>query len=252
MTDDKRPKRRGRPPLPESERKSGSNLTFRARSGLRELLAEEAKKADRSISEEIERRLERSFEEKDILENILDFYFGSKDTIALLKEMAPYINYQLARSRKSWRNDKATRDAIREHLSALFDALDDEKAFAESTAAYEAMIEHNKNAWRNPGPSGSLTPSAFGPEDENEATRALASNRHPTSGNAPESSSVLAGLSSQEIQILHCLIRGDSNKQISQELGITQTALKTHVESAMRKLRVKNLIEATSWASEHL
>jgi hypothetical protein len=59
MTEDKRPKKRGRPPLPDSERKGGSNITFRARGGLRERLAQAAAKAERSISEEIEHRLER-------------------------------------------------------------------------------------------------------------------------------------------------------------------------------------------------
>lgn len=65
MAQDTAPKRRGRPPLPDSERKGGSNLTFRARAGLRERLLQEATAAGRSISEEIERRLERTFELQD-------------------------------------------------------------------------------------------------------------------------------------------------------------------------------------------
>lgn len=57
------PKRRGRPPLPDSERKSpAKNLTFRARDGLRQKLSKAAVQSERSVSEEIERRLERSFE----------------------------------------------------------------------------------------------------------------------------------------------------------------------------------------------
>ena len=58
--DQDRPKRKpGRPPLPDSERKGGANLTFRARAGLRERLAAEAAKSGRSMSEEIEFRLNR-------------------------------------------------------------------------------------------------------------------------------------------------------------------------------------------------
>ncbi|MCJ2105703.1 hypothetical protein MKK70_10020 [Methylobacterium sp. E-041] len=54
-------KRRGRPPLDPSERKDG-NLTFRTRGDLRHRLAEEARTNGRTISEEVEWRLERSLE----------------------------------------------------------------------------------------------------------------------------------------------------------------------------------------------
>lgn len=53
------PKRRGRPPLDPAARKDG-NLTFRTRGDLRQRLADEAKKNSRTISEEVEWRLERS------------------------------------------------------------------------------------------------------------------------------------------------------------------------------------------------
>lgn len=52
-------KRRGRPPLDPAERKDG-NLTFRTRGDLRQRLSDEAKKNGRTISEEVEWRLERS------------------------------------------------------------------------------------------------------------------------------------------------------------------------------------------------
>lgn len=61
MTDDTAPKRRGRPPKPEADRK-GSNLTFRTRGDLRDQLAAASEASGRSISEEIEDRLARSFE----------------------------------------------------------------------------------------------------------------------------------------------------------------------------------------------
>jgi predicted transcriptional regulator len=67
------PKRRGRPPLPDSERKTGTNLTFRARSGLREKLVAEAQASGRSISEVIERRIERSFDWEKAYEDIKEY-----------------------------------------------------------------------------------------------------------------------------------------------------------------------------------
>ena len=54
-----RPK--GRPPVPESEKK-GRNFTFRSRRDMHERLAQASAANQRSISEEIERRLEQSFE----------------------------------------------------------------------------------------------------------------------------------------------------------------------------------------------
>jgi hypothetical protein len=54
----------GRPPKREKERKS-VNFTFRSRGELRELLRAAAVKAGHSVSEEIERRLEESFQKGD-------------------------------------------------------------------------------------------------------------------------------------------------------------------------------------------
>jgi hypothetical protein len=67
MTENAKPRRRGRPPLPDSERKGGSNITFRARESLRERLANAAELVERSISEEVEHRLNQSFTERDVI-----------------------------------------------------------------------------------------------------------------------------------------------------------------------------------------
>jgi predicted DNA-binding protein len=150
MTDQEQPKRRGRPPKYAGEGKR-QNFSFRIRDKVRDRLIEAVADTGRTLSEEIEHRIEQSFNQVDV-ENILNFYFGAKDTIDLLKEIAPYINYHIAVNKKSWRNDKATRDAIRDHILALFSALDDEKGYAERIAAYEAMLEYDRNAWKSPPP----------------------------------------------------------------------------------------------------
>jgi hypothetical protein len=61
MSDEAKPKRRGRPPKAEGLRRSG-NFTFRLRDNLRAQLVVDAKAHERSISEEIERRVEASYE----------------------------------------------------------------------------------------------------------------------------------------------------------------------------------------------
>jgi NADPH-dependent glutamate synthase beta subunit-like oxidoreductase len=51
------PKKRGRPPKPESERK-GRNLTFRMRDEVRDWLTVRAAKSGRTVSDEINRILQ--------------------------------------------------------------------------------------------------------------------------------------------------------------------------------------------------
>lgn len=63
------PKRRGRPPIAEQDRKT-SNLTFRTRGDLRAKLEEAAQESGRSISEEIEHRLHSTFDKRLILNQI--------------------------------------------------------------------------------------------------------------------------------------------------------------------------------------
>lgn len=58
-----RQKRIGRPPKPAKERKS-VNFTFRSRGDMRQKLRDAAALGGRSISEEIERRLDLSFQQE--------------------------------------------------------------------------------------------------------------------------------------------------------------------------------------------
>jgi hypothetical protein len=60
MTEGNKNRPRGRPPVPMSEKRV-RNFTFRSRGDMHERLSEAAEVNGRSISEEIERRLERSF-----------------------------------------------------------------------------------------------------------------------------------------------------------------------------------------------
>ena len=67
----KRPSKLGRPPKHEGERLS-KNRTFRVRGTLDEQLVAAAKDTGRSVSEEIERRLEESFQRQEKAELILE------------------------------------------------------------------------------------------------------------------------------------------------------------------------------------
>lgn len=56
------------------------------------------------------------------------------------------------------------------------------------------------------------------------------------------------GLSQREIQILRCLLKGDSNKMIARQLNITEATVKVHLKSLLRKINVTNRTQAAVWA----
>lgn len=63
-------------------------------------------------------------------------------------------------------------------------------------------------------------------------------------------SSILAALSSREMEILRAIARGASNKEIGRELGIAETTVKVHVQNLLRKLQVNSRVHAAVLATE--
>jgi DNA-binding NarL/FixJ family response regulator len=53
------------------------------------------------------------------------------------------------------------------------------------------------------------------------------------------------------VTLVRALARGLSNKQISQELWITEQTVKFHLSNIYRKLDVANRTGAARWAHEH-
>ena len=85
------------------------------------------------------------------------------------------------------------------------------------------------------------------------------SSRHPMAlqssaalGSGNDSLKVLRGLSNREVQILQCLTKGSSNKQIARELGLADATIKVHVKAILRKVRLENRTQAAIWARQHL
>lgn len=54
--------------------------------------------------------------------------------------------------------------------------------------------------------------------------------------------------SPREAEILQWLLRGHSNKTIARELGITETTVKVHLKSLLRKIDASNRTQAAMWA----
>lgn len=60
--------------------------------------------------------------------------------------------------------------------------------------------------------------------------------------------SPLARLSPRELDILHGIARGDSNKEIARELAIAETTVKIHVQHILRKLGLTSRVQAAVFA----
>lgn len=56
------------------------------------------------------------------------------------------------------------------------------------------------------------------------------------------------GLSDRELQILGCLLNGDSNKLIANHLAITEGTVKMHIKAVLKKINVQNRTQAAIWA----
>jgi hypothetical protein len=102
---------------------------------LRERLDQVAAASGRSLGQEVERRVEQSFE--------WEQFFGG-ETFDLLKLIAGTVDYVMAHDKQSWRDSKETRDNILRNIQTLFDAMEDKDGFASSRAAYEQRAAYER------------------------------------------------------------------------------------------------------------
>lgn len=59
-----------------------------------------------------------------------------------------------------------------------------------------------------------------------------------------------SGLTPRQLDVLHSLMRGQPNKLIARELGLTEGTVKTHIAAILRVLNVRNRTEAVVCARE--
>lgn len=57
-----------------------------------------------------------------------------------------------------------------------------------------------------------------------------------------------AGLTAREIEVLHCLSEGLTNKEIARRLGLQEVTIKMHTSRLFGKLGVRNRVQAVSLA----
>ena len=58
-------------------------------------------------------------------------------------------------------------------------------------------------------------------------------------------------LSPREVEVLHCIANGMSNRLISEHLAISDGTVKVHVKHLLKKLGFSTRVEAALWASEN-
>ena len=56
------------------------------------------------------------------------------------------------------------------------------------------------------------------------------------------------GLTSRERDILNAIVRGDSNREIAQHLGLSEKTVKNYVSDILSKLHVRDRTEAAVYA----
>jgi two-component system nitrate/nitrite response regulator NarL len=67
---------------------------------------------------------------------------------------------------------------------------------------------------------------------------------------SPASKAIADSLSARENDILRCLVGGNSNKAIARQLEITESTVKVHMKSLLRKINATNRTQAAIWGME--
>lgn len=109
-----RKRKRGRPPLPATEGKR-STLAFRVTKKTRQQLDKAAKQSGRSLSQETELRLERSFQDEEARYQT----FEDKATYRLMKLLATVKGLVEGQTGKSMNSDKRTFDAVKTAIDSV-------------------------------------------------------------------------------------------------------------------------------------
>jgi len=65
------------------------------------------------------------------------------------------------------------------------------------------------------------------------------------------SEAVFSPLTPREVEILDCVARGNSNKEIARLLSISDQTVKNHITSILRKLAVNDRTQAVIYALRH-
>ena len=143
-----KPKKMGRPALPPGE-KRGASMGFRPTPEIRGKLEEAAKANGRSMSQEVEHRLERSFSEEDYLALL----YGDPNMLELVREFLDAKRLIETHLKKSVWGDLDSHEAMKSALRRLIaqKAPSPSNNLKKKMAAYERYAERELKPWRERG-----------------------------------------------------------------------------------------------------
>jgi HD-GYP domain-containing protein (c-di-GMP phosphodiesterase class II) len=137
------------------------------------------------------------------------------------------------------------------HRGAQGPALDRESRILAAADCYAAMREARPHRPALAAPAAEaelLREAAAGRLDAEAVDAVLAAAGHIVRERARE---LPAGLTERELEVLLVLVRGESNQEIAERLGISAKTVGHHVQRAYRKAGVRSRAAATLWAFEH-
>jgi hypothetical protein len=105
----------GRPP--KSGERKGVNLTFRTKLDLKSLLQKAASDSGRSLSEEMESRIEDSFRTQDLIRTL-----GGPQADPVVRPILYYLG-ALEKHGMNWRSDPKAAEAVREGISVITEGV---------------------------------------------------------------------------------------------------------------------------------
>ena len=111
--------RRGRPPRGE-HRDVRERVSVRMTTELKGRLEAEARKSDRSLTQEVESRLRDSFEKDD---RVTREFAGDRETLGLLRLIGQAVRVLQAETGQTWIKDRYTFDQVRRAVPALLDSF---------------------------------------------------------------------------------------------------------------------------------
>jgi HD-GYP domain-containing protein (c-di-GMP phosphodiesterase class II) len=137
------------------------------------------------------------------------------------------------------------------HRGTAGTALDLAARILAAADCYGAMREARpyRPALEAPGAEAELQrEAAAGRLDPDAVDAVLAAAGHPVRERARE---LPSGLTERELEVLLVLVRGGSNQQIAEDLGISAKTVGHHIEHVYQKAGVRSRAAATVWAFEN-
>lgn len=194
------------------------------REGIKSLLAKEA---DFDLTSEISciEKLEATHQEQSfnlIIIGLDQFHQGAKNSISKMKSIMPEAAIIVL-------SDSADKKSMREIYMSGADGFIKNDISAEAFMGYLNLVMAGERVFPTLDSAFLEERSGFTPAF---CTKAV-SNRHH--------------LSEREIEIIVCLTNGESNKLIAKKLKITESTVKVHLKTILRKLGLDNRTQAAIW-----